>query len=116
MLAAYAWAGLALVAGQDLLTNPVFGFVFVWVWVGLVPISLLLGRFWRATNPLRTIHARALRRWPGIDPTQGLVRLPAPDRRVAGGRRRCSASPGWSWCSRTAPRWPCCGSGRWPGW
>ena len=26
-------------AGQDLLTNPVFGFVFVWVWVGLVPIS-----------------------------------------------------------------------------
>ena len=52
VLAAYAWAGLALMAGQDLLTNPVFGFVFVWVWVGLVPISLLLGGFWRATNLL----------------------------------------------------------------
>ena len=44
-------------AGQDRLTNPSFGFVFVWMWVGLVPISLLLGWFWRATNPLRTVHA-----------------------------------------------------------
>ena len=76
VLAAYAWAGLALMAGQDLLTNPVFGFVFVWVWVGLVPISLLLGGFWRATNPLRTIHD-GLSRLAGTDPDQGLVRLPA---------------------------------------
>jgi hypothetical protein len=29
------WAGL--------LTNPIFGFAYVWMWVGLVPISLLLG-------------------------------------------------------------------------
>ena len=75
VLAAYAWAGLALLAGPDLLTNPVFGFVFVWVWVGLVPISLLLGGFWRATNPLRTVHA-ALCRLAGTDPERGLVRLP----------------------------------------
>jgi hypothetical protein len=40
VLATYAWAGLAMMAGQDLLTNPIFGFVFVWMWVGLVPISL----------------------------------------------------------------------------
>jgi hypothetical protein len=75
VLAAYVWAGLALMAGQDLLTNPVFGFVYVWMWVGLVPISLLLGQFWRATNPLRTIH-RGLCALARVDPGQGLVALP----------------------------------------
>jgi hypothetical protein len=76
VLATYAWAGLAMIVGQDLLTNPIFGFVFVWMWVGLVPISLLLGQFWRATNPLRTIH-RGLCAVARIDPQQGLVTLPA---------------------------------------
>ncbi len=76
VLATYAWAGLAMMAGQDLLTNPIFGFVFVWMWVGLVPISLLLGQFWRATNPLRTIH-RGLCAVARIDPEQGLLPLPA---------------------------------------
>jgi hypothetical protein len=76
VLAAFVWAGLAMMAGQDLLTNPIFGFVFVWMWVGLVPISLLLGQFWRATNPLRTIHSGlcALAR---VDPERGLVALSA---------------------------------------
>ena len=74
VLAAYLWAGLAMMAGQDLLTNPVFGFVYVWMWVGLVPISLLLGQFWRATNPLRTIH-RGLCALARVDPGQGLVAL-----------------------------------------
>ena len=76
VLATYAWAGLAMMAGQDLLTNPIFGFVFVWMWVGLVPISLLLGQFWRATNPLRTIH-RGLCAIARVDPEQGLISLPA---------------------------------------
>ena len=75
VLATYAWAGLAMMAGQDFLTNPIFGFVFVWMWVGLVPISLLLGQFWRATNPLRTIH-RGLCAVARIDPEQGLLPLP----------------------------------------
>jgi len=76
VLAAYVWAALAMMAGQDLLTNPIFGFVFVWMWVGLVPISLLLGQFWRATNPLRTIHSGlcALAR---VDPERGLLPLSA---------------------------------------
>jgi len=75
ILAAYAIAALAAIGGQDRLTNPVFGFVFVWMWVGLVPISLLLGWVWRATNPLRTVHAGlcALAR---IDTRAGLVNLP----------------------------------------
>ena len=76
VLAVYLWAGLALFAGKDLLTNPVFGFVYAWMWVGLVPLSLLLGPFWRVTNPLRTIHS-GLCRIARIDPEQGLVALPA---------------------------------------
>ena len=76
VLATYAWAGLAMIAGQDLLTNPIFGFVYVWMWVGLVPISLLLGQFWRATNPLRTIH-RGLCALARVDPQQGLMTLPS---------------------------------------
>ncbi len=74
VLLAYLWAGLALALGRDQLTNPVFGFVYVWMWVGLVPLSLLLGLFWRATNPVRTLH-RGLSAIAGIDPSQGLVRL-----------------------------------------
>lgn len=57
VLAGWLWMGLALVAGQDRVTNPVFGFVYVWVWVGLAPISLLFGPVWRALNPVRTIAA-----------------------------------------------------------
>jgi hypothetical protein len=76
VLATYAWAGLAMIAGQDLLTNPIFGFVFVWMWVGLVPISFPLGQFWRATNPVRTIH-RGLCAVARIDPQKGLLTVPA---------------------------------------
>ena len=76
VLATYAWAALAIMAGQDLLTNPIFGFVYVWMWVGLVPISLLLGQFWRSTNPLRTIHS-GLSALARVDPQQGLITLPS---------------------------------------
>ena len=69
--------GAAAIAGQDRLTNPIFGFVFVWMWVGLVPISLLLGWFWRATNPLgpctpASVHSHA------STPEAGLATLPKP--------------------------------------
>ena len=43
ILAVYLWAGLAMMAGQDLLTNPIFGFVFVWLWVG--GLLMFLGTF-----------------------------------------------------------------------
>jgi len=76
VLLLFAYVGLALFAGRDLLTNPVFGFVFVWVWVGLVPLSLLLGPFWRAVNPLRTLH-RLLCAVARTDPREGLATLPA---------------------------------------
>lgn len=76
VLLLFAWVGLALFVGRDLLTNPVFGFVFVWMWVGLVPLSLLLGPFWRAVNPLRTLH-RLLCAAARTDPREGLASMPA---------------------------------------
>lgn len=74
MLAAFVWAGLGLFAGQDQLTNPAFGFVYVWIWVGLVPLSILLGPFWRVLNPVRTIH-RGLAAIARIDRADGLFEL-----------------------------------------
>ncbi len=59
-LALYGWMALALWFGQDRVTNPVFGFTFVWLWVGLVPLSLLFGPIWRRTNPLGTLSRLAL--------------------------------------------------------
>ena len=56
------------------MTNPIFGFVYILVWVGLVPVSLLLGPVWRTLNPLRTLHllvCRLLRH----NPRQGLLEL-----------------------------------------
>lgn len=37
--------------------NPAAHVLFVWLWVGLVPASILLGPVWRGLNPLRTLHA-----------------------------------------------------------
>ena len=48
---------LALFAGPDLITNPFPGYLFVWVWVGLVPVSLLFGQAWRRLSPVRTLLA-----------------------------------------------------------
>ncbi|MBE7324268.1 hypothetical protein IEQ44_06355 [Nocardioides sp. Y6] len=41
--------------GPDLLINPTFGVVYVWLWVGLVPASLLFGPVIRAVSPVRTV-------------------------------------------------------------
>ena len=49
-----AWAALA---GPDIVTNPTFGVVYVLLWVGLVPASLLLGPIWKAVSPARGIYA-----------------------------------------------------------
>ena len=51
-----AYAAVAAVLGKDLLTNPLFGMFYVWWWVGLVPLSLLLGPVWKAISPVRTIN------------------------------------------------------------
>src|SRR3954447_18690851 len=75
-LAFFGYVAWAAVAGPDLLTNPTFGVVYVLLWVGIVPMSLLFGPFFKAVNPLRTIHL-VFTRLTGGRPEEGLVRLPA---------------------------------------
>lgn len=73
LLTAYALIGALL--GPDLATNPTAGVVYVLFWIGLVPVSVLLGPVWRWLNPLRTLHAlgaRAVR----ADPKRGLLDYP----------------------------------------
>lgn len=53
----FGYALVPLLFGQDLLINPFFGMFYVLLWVGIVPVSLLLGPVWRAVNPLRTLAA-----------------------------------------------------------
>jgi hypothetical protein len=75
-LAIFLYAMVSLLFGVDRLTNPIFGFIYILVWVGLVPISILLGPVWRTLNPLRTIHlllCKALRQ----PPSRGLLELPS---------------------------------------
>jgi hypothetical protein len=70
-----AYVAWAAVAGPDLLTNPTFGVVYVLLWVGIVPASLLFGPFYRSVSPLRTLHL-LLARTTGGRPDTGLVTLP----------------------------------------
>jgi hypothetical protein len=66
---------VALLFGPDLVTNPVFGMFYVFVWVGIVPASLLFGRIWRLASPLRLLHT-GLSRLMRTDPDEGLFRIP----------------------------------------
>jgi hypothetical protein len=75
-LAFTAYVGWAAVAGPDLVVNPFFGVVYVWLWVGLVPMSLLFGPFYRAVNPIRTLHL-LLSKLTGLSPGEGVFRLPS---------------------------------------
>ncbi|WP_246486032.1 hypothetical protein [Kribbella qitaiheensis] len=75
-LATFLYAMVSLLFGVDRLTNPIFGFIYILVWVGLVPISLVLGPVWRTLNPLRTLHlllSKAMRQ----PPSKGLFELPS---------------------------------------
>lgn len=73
--AVFAFSAMAAILGQDRLTNPVFGIVYVWWWVGLVPLSLLLGPAYRALSPVRTINA-AFAKISGTDPAKGVFTYP----------------------------------------
>lgn len=74
-LAIAAYVTWAAVAGPDTAVNPTFKFVFVLLWVGLVPASLLFGPVYAAMNPLRSVH-RALSQVTGGDPEAGVTTLP----------------------------------------
>jgi hypothetical protein len=70
-------AVVAYLAGNALLgprgpANPAAHALFVWLWVGLVPVSVVFGPVWREVNPLRTLF-RLLRL-----PAAGLRPVPSP--------------------------------------
>lgn len=52
-------AAAALVFGVDRIDNPAVGFIYVWLWVGIVVIALLFGAVHRRLNPTRLIPGRA---------------------------------------------------------
>ncbi|MFI5830288.1 hypothetical protein ACIA6C_24075 [Streptomyces sp. NPDC051578] len=52
--------------------NPAPGAVYVLLWVGLVPASLLFGPVWRLLNPLRTLHRLLARALPRQGPSRPL--------------------------------------------
>ena len=72
---ATGWVLLALVFGPDDARNPVPHVMYVLLWVGLVPVSVLLGPVWRWLDPLRLLHA-GVTRAAGLDPRAGLRPLP----------------------------------------
>jgi hypothetical protein len=72
----FAYVTWAALTGPDLLTNPTFGVVYVWLWVGIVPASLLFGPFYKAVSPVRTLHM-LLTKVVGGRPQDGVVPLPA---------------------------------------
>jgi hypothetical protein len=53
----FAYFVLVAFAGLDNANNPIFGMTYVWLWVGIVPFSLLFGPVWKAISPARTIVA-----------------------------------------------------------
>ena len=71
----FLYTAATAVFGEDQLTNPFFGIVYVWWWVGLVFASALLGPVWRAISPMRTINLGLARISRG-DPDRGVVEYP----------------------------------------
>ncbi len=62
-----SWILVALFLGPDTSANGGLGTVYVFVWVGLVPLALAAGHVWRDLSPWRTMQAligRAVKR-PG---------------------------------------------------
>lgn len=60
VLAVALYVVLDALAGPRGPANPAAHALFVWLWVGLIPVSIVAGPVWRAVNPLRTLF-RAMR-------------------------------------------------------
>ncbi|GAW52152.1 MULTISPECIES: hypothetical protein [unclassified Nocardioides] len=74
-MALFLYVAAASILGKDLVINPVFGVFYVWWWVGMVPLSLLLGPVWKAISPVRTINL-AFAKVSGSDPERGILTYP----------------------------------------
>jgi hypothetical protein len=75
-MAAFLYVGAAAVFGKDTLVNPFFGVFYVLLWVGIVPLSLVFGPFYKAISPVRTINW-LLARLSGSDSDVGLRDYPS---------------------------------------
>ena len=69
------YLALVLIFGQDDANNPLPWLVYVFLWVGLVVVSVLFGPVWRRLNPVRAIHA-GINRLARLDPREGVRPLP----------------------------------------
>ncbi|MET9315251.1 hypothetical protein ABZX12_25835 [Kribbella sp. NPDC003505] len=79
LLLGAAWLG-------DPSLNPAPTWLYVWIWVGIIPLSLLCGPIWRLANPLRTIAGvvrrtsyrplpRGIAYWPAVAGLAGFLWL-----------------------------------------
>lgn len=75
-LLAAGWTAWAALAGKDSPANPALGVFYIYLWVGLVPLSLLVGNIWPLLSPVRTVHL-GLCRMIGTSPAVGLRPYPA---------------------------------------
>lgn len=74
-LLALAYTLWAALAGADAAANPALGIFYIYLWVGLVPLSLLLGNVWTLLSPMRTIHL-GLSRLLATPPDRGMLAYP----------------------------------------
>jgi hypothetical protein len=70
-----AWVTVAAFFGRHTAVNPVFGSVYVLLWVGLVPAAIVLGPVYRLCNPLRWLH-RGICTLARVDHRTGLYAYP----------------------------------------
>ncbi|HEY3562457.1 MAG TPA: hypothetical protein VGL05_33555 [Kribbella sp.] len=81
LLLGAAWSG-----SSDPSRNPAPTWLYVWIWVGIIPLSLLCGPIWRLANPLRTIAGlvrrtsyrqlpRGIAYWPAVAGLAGFLWL-----------------------------------------
>jgi hypothetical protein len=75
-LAVVAYAGWAALAGADAPANPALGVFYIYLWVGLVLLSLLLGNVWPLLSPMRTLHL-AVSRVFDSPPDRGVLAYPS---------------------------------------
>lgn len=71
----FLYTVVVAVFGVDKIINPFFGIFFIWLWVGIVPLSFLFGPFWKAISPVRTINL-LFAKISGSNPDEGLYRFP----------------------------------------
>jgi hypothetical protein len=98
LLAAAATVVTAAAGPASAVANPAPTWFYVWLWVGLVPASLLLGPVGRLLNPLRALAA-ALARFSG-DPDERAVRPLPPG---LGCRPAAAALAAFAWLELVYP-------------